>query len=148
MLCTLSVEEVCSAGVLARIQRKTDNLKQIMTTHTAMIWLQYLNMLAILQMLNSKLGIWTTGNYTFKQYKTCCHVCSILSHTTCNVYISVAEMVLRLSETHLDAHQKVMEGYHVLRRSDGCWAGLSTYLIIEQVSMRNIKTRGGLTRGK
>ena len=28
------------------------------------------------------------------------------------------------------------------------WAGLSTYLIIEQASMRSINTRGGLTRGK
>ena len=41
-----------------------------------------------------------------------------------------------------------MEGYHVVRRSDRFWAGLSTDLIIEQVLMRSIKTHGGLTRGK
>ena len=57
-------------------------------------------------------------------------------------------MMLRLSETHLDAHQKFMEGYHVLRRSDRCWTGVSTYLISEQVPMRNIQTHGGLTKGK
>ena len=40
-----------------------------------------------------------------------------------------------------------MEGYHVVRRSDRFWAGLSTDLIIEQVLMRSITTHGGLTRG-
>ena len=41
-----------------------------------------------------------------------------------------------------------MEGYHVVRRSDRFWAGLSTYLIIEQVLMRSTKTHGGMSRGK
>ena len=58
------------------------------------------------------------------------------------------QIMLHLPETHPDAHRKFMEGYHVVRRSDRFWAGLSTYLIIEQVLMRCIKTHGGLTRGK
>ena len=37
-------------------------------------------------------------------------------------------------------------GYHVVRRSDRYWAGLSTDLVIEQVLMRTVKTTGGLTR--
>jgi hypothetical protein len=40
------------------------------------------------------------------------------------------------------------EGYHVVRRSDRLWAGLSVDLIIEQVLMRSMKTSGGLTRGR
>ena len=39
-------------------------------------------------------------------------------------------------------------GYHVIRRSDRYWAGLSSDLIKEQVLMRNLKTSGGLTRGR
>ena len=58
------------------------------------------------------------------------------------------EIMLRLPETHPDAHRKFMEGYHVVRRSDRFWAGLSPDLIIEQVLMRSIKTHDGLTRGK
>ena len=45
-------------------------------------------------------------------------------------------------------NQGDMEGYHVVRRSDRFWAGLSTDLNIEQVLMRSIKTHGGLTRVK
>ena len=56
------------------------------------------------------------------------------------------QIMLRLPETHPDAHREFMEGYHVVRRSDMFWAGLSTDLIIEQVLMRSIKTHGGLTR--
>ena len=40
------------------------------------------------------------------------------------------------------------KGYHTVRRSDRYWAGLWTDLIIEQVMMRSLKSRGGLTRGR
>ena len=49
MLSTLSVEDICSAGVLVRIKWKLDDLKQTMTTRTAMLWLQYLDMVSILR---------------------------------------------------------------------------------------------------
>ena len=59
------------------------------------------------------------------------------------------QIMLRLPETHPDAHRKFMERYHdVLIRCDRFWAGLPTYLIIGQVLMRCIKTHGGLTRGE
>ena len=40
------------------------------------------------------------------------------------------------------------KGFHVVRRSERFWGGLSTDLIIEQVLMRSMKTSGGLTRGR
>ena len=36
------------------------------------------------------------------------------------------------------------KGFHVVRRSERFWGGLSTDLIIEQVLMRSMKTSGGL----
>ena len=38
--------------------------------------------------------------------------------------------------------------YHIICRSNRYWAGLSSDLIIEQVLMRSMKSRGGLTRGR
>ena len=58
------------------------------------------------------------------------------------------QIMLRLPETHPDAHRKFMDGYHVVRCSDMFWAGLSTDIIIEQVLMISTKPHGGLTRGK
>ena len=57
------------------------------------------------------------------------------------------QIMLRLPETHPDAHRKFMEGYHVVRRSDMFWARLPTDLVIKLVLMRSIKTHCGLTRG-
>ena len=53
----------------------------------------------------------------------------------------------KLEQTHPDVYRHFEEGYHVIRRSDRYWAGMSTDLIIEQVLMRSLKTTGGLTRG-
>jgi len=49
---------------------------------------------------------------------------------------------------HPDVYEKFQEGYHVIRRSNREWAGLSSDLVIEQVLMRSLKTTGGLTRGR
>ena len=57
-------------------------------------------------------------------------------------------MMLKLPETNPEVHHKFEEGYHVVRRSNRYWAGLSIDHIIEQVLMRSVKTHGGLTRGK
>ena len=52
MLSTLSVEDVCSAGVLLRIKWKLDDLKQTMLTRAAMLWLQYMDMVSIISHLS------------------------------------------------------------------------------------------------
>ena len=148
MLSTLSVEDVRSAGVLVRIKGRVDDLKQTMTTRTAMLWLKYLDMVSILQrfikaerMANWKLHLQTVHDM-LPYFAASGHS---LYAKSAYVYLQI---MVRLSETHPDAHRKFTEGYHVVRRSDGFWAGLSTDLIIEQVLMRSIKTHGGLTRGK
>ena len=153
MLSTLSVEDVCSAGVLVRIKGKLDDLKQKMTTtRTAMLWLQYLDMVSILQrfikaelMANWKLHLQTVQDM-LPYFAASGH-----SLTLCKVCIRrglYLQIMIRPPETHPDAHRKFMEGYHVVRRSDRFWAGLSPDLIIEQVLMRSIKTHDGLARGK
>ena len=148
MLSTSSVEDVCSAGVLVRIKGKLDYLKQTMTTRTAMLWLQYLDMVSILQrlikaerMANWKLHLQTVQDM-LPYFAASGHS---LYARSAHVYLQI---MLRLPETHPGAHRKFMEGYHVVRPSDMFWAGLSPDLIIEQVLMRSVKTYDGLTRGK
>ena len=74
MLSTLSVEDLCSAGVLVRIKVKLDDIKQTMTMRTAMHWLQYLDMVSTLQRFIKAERMANWKLYTFKQYKTCCHI--------------------------------------------------------------------------
>jgi len=53
-----------------------------------------------------------------------------------------------LEEKHPDVYRKFLDGFHVVRRCNQCWAGLSSDLVIEQTLMRSLKSTGGLTRGK
>ena len=79
MLSTLSVEDVCSAGVLVRIKGKLDDLKQTMTTRTAMLCTNIpptYNLNGV-QLLNVKefrdLGIIVDADCLFKQHIS--HIC-------------------------------------------------------------------------
>ncbi|KAK3728716.1 hypothetical protein QZH41_001096 [Actinostola sp. cb2023] len=68
-----------------------------------------------------------------------------------NLYTKCAYLYLQsmksLKDKNPEVYQEFVSGYHVVRRTDRLWAGLSTDLIIEQVLMRSLKTTGGLTRG-
>ena len=55
----------------------------------------------------------------------------------------------KLPTKHPWLYKKITEeGYHTVRRSGHLWARLWTDLVTEQVLMRSLKTRGGLTRGR
>lgn len=53
----------------------------------------------------------------------------------------------QLQTTHPDVYHKFSRGFHVIRRSNHFWAGLSSDLVIEQTLMRSLKSSGGLTHG-
>ena len=54
----------------------------------------------------------------------------------------------KLPQSHPWLHDQFMsKGYHTVLRSDRFWSGIWTDLSIEQIMMRPIKSRGGLTCG-
>ena len=59
------------------------------------------------------------------------------------------QMMLELPSFHPWLYNNLFSnGYHTVRRNDRYWTGLWTDLTIEQVMMRTIKSRSGLTRGR
>ena len=54
----------------------------------------------------------------------------------------------KLQELHPEVYNHFLQGYHVVRRSNRFWSGISLDLAIEQILMKSVKTTGGLTRGK
>ena len=57
--------------------------------------------------------------------------------------------MVELPKSHHWLYNKLSsEGHHFIRRTNKLWAGLWPDLVIEQVLMRSIKNRGGLTRGR
>jgi len=113
-----------------------------------MLWVQYMEMVDILQRF---LKAEQTGNLTLhlQSIREMLPYLAASGHTfyAKSAYIYL-QMMLNLPNSHPEIHTKFEEGYHVVRRSDRYWAGMSSDLIIEQVQMRSIKTHGGMTRGK
>ena len=52
----------------------------------------------------------------------------------------------RLEDTYPNVHWQFTQGVHDVRRSNQFWAGLSAYLVIEQVLTKSLKTNCGFTR--
>ena len=110
-----------------------------MNMPTSLLWMQYRDMVDILcRFLKAECpGNWSLHLQSIRE---------MLSFFASSAYMYLQTM-LKLPETNPDI-LKFEEGFHIVRRSDRFWAGISTDLLIEQVLMRSVKTQGGLTRGK
>ena len=132
------LEQVESILQLAREKLK-DN-------RTAALWLQFMDMVDLLRtfLRAERTGNWPLHLQTLQEmlpyYAAAGH-----NLFTKSVYIYLQKMQ-DLKRTHPDVHNQFSHGYHVLRRSDRFWAGVSSDLMIEQTLMKSVKSVGGLTR--
>lgn len=131
--------EVCTSKTLDKISSKLKEKQQsiLRNTRTGALWIEYMKMMDILRRF---IKGERTGNWLL-------HLQALYEMLP---YFAAAglQQMQDLEKTNPDVHKKFMDGFHVARRSDRFWGGLSTDLMIEQVLMRSIKTTGGLTRGK
>ena len=145
----LTAMEANSSGILLTIkEHMTIVMDNLQDNRTAKLWMQYLDMVRILRKLlkAERLGNWLLHLQAVRE------ALPYLAASGHNLYAKSARIYLQsmveLETTHPDVYKAFKDGYHVARRSDREWAGLSTDLMIEQVLMRSVKTSGGLTRGR
>ena len=118
------------------------------TSRTAKLWLRFMDYIEIIKDLIccERLGMWdghlNAVTAFLNLFAATCHI-----HYAKSARLFVQEM-RKLPSTHPWLHQKFVEGYHTVRRSERLWAGLWTDIVIEPVLMRSLKSRGGLTRGR
>ena len=153
MNCLLSLnkspEEVCSQQclhiLLDKLAIKRGDMKDL---RTAQLWLQYMDMVDILlKFLKAE----RTGNWDL-HLQALTEMLPFLAASGHNLYTKSVHIYLqdmsKLENSYPNVYNSFKAGLHVVRRSDRFWGGLSTDLIIEQVLMRNLKSTGGLTRGR
>lgn len=125
-----------------------DEFERLSKFPTAKLWLQYMDMV---EMLNMFIKAERTGDWKLHLH-TITRMLPYFAATGHNLYLKSAycyvQMMQRLETEHPEMYAKFCQGYHVVRRSDRYWAGISTDLAIEQTLMRSLKTSGGMTRGK
>ena len=142
-----SAEEVRAADVLTRIKDLLQEQRDIMKDNrTALLQLQYLNMVDILRIITKAER---TGKLHLQALSEMFPYLAAAGH---NLYTTSVQLNLQsmssLETDHSDVYRKFEAGFHIARRSNLLWAGLSTDLVIEQVLLRILKTSGGLSRGR
>jgi hypothetical protein len=129
--------------VVHTLETAIESLKQY---RTAKLWIQYLDMLDILKQFirAERIGDWKLHLHSkalmLPYFAACGHNAYTKSvklylHNMCNLHI-----------TNPQIYDSFLKGFHVVRRSNRYWAGLSSDLAIEQILMRSVKTVGGMTR--
>ena len=145
----VDIDYVRNDSIISILENKIGRKKdEISKSRTAKLWLQYMAMLDILRRF---LKAERTGNWKLhlQSVKEMLPYFAAAGH---NLYVKSAYMYLqqmgKLETDHPDVYRAFNKGYHVVRRSDRFWAGLSSDLVIEQVLMKSVKSTGGMTRGR
>ncbi|CAH3187344.1 unnamed protein product [Porites lobata] len=145
----IGIAEIYSDSLLDTAKERVDIKKKELANHpTARLWLQYMDMVALLRQFieAERTGNWEVHLQSLRDmlpfYAAAGHNLYAKS-----VYIYLQQM-LELNSKHADVLELFKKGFHVIRRSDRFWAGLSSDLVIEQVLMRSVKSSGGLTHGR
>ena len=118
-------------------------------SRTAKLWLHYIQYVGILK---DFIRADRTGNFPF-HLQTLSRMLNLFAATGRLHYAKCARLylqqMLQLETNYPWVHKCFVEkGYHIVCRIDRYWNGLWTDLIIEQVMMRSLKSRGGLTKGR
>ena len=130
---------------ISKLQKEMSSLEDL---RTAQLWLLYMDMIHILRRF---IKAEHTENWLLHQQSVRDMLPFFAAaghhHYAKSGYLYLQQME-ELHDKHPEIYSKFKEGYHVIRRTDRFWAGLSTDLVIEQVLMRSLKTTGGLTTGR
>ena len=146
-----AVEILEQSDELQKLNDLYDNLKNNLQqkSRTSKLWIQYMN-----YVYNLELFIFAerTGNWKLHIYEISKTI-NLFAATWHINYAKSARLhlqnMLELETTYPWVYKNFAElGFHTVRRTESFWAGLWTDLIIEQVLMRSLKSRGGLTAGR
>lgn len=148
---SLPVSAVSDSKELLKLEQILCTYRALLAerSRTAKLWLQYMEYIQVLKKFirAERTGDWnlhlTVVGEMLNLFAATGHVHYAKS---CRLYLQMmTELPLKYPWLY---NSFMIHGCHTIRRSCRFWAGLSSDLVIEQVLMRSVKSRGGLTRGR
>jgi len=148
---SLTISDIVESKELLKLERCLLRYKLFLEEHsrTAKLWLQYIEYVETLKLFiqAERTGNWNLHLIAIEQ------MLNLFAATGHINYAKSSRLYLQLMRALPTDHPWLYccfteQGFHTVRRTDKYWAGLWTDLVIEQVMMRSIKSRGGLTRGR
>ena len=148
---TSNIEDAIMCTSFNCLQSGIELYKQYLSnaSRTAKLWLQYLHYISVLKLF---IRAERTGNWNMHLVATS-QMLNLFAATGHNNYAKSSRLYLQLMNDLPKSHpwlfnQFMSNGYHTIRRSNKFWGGISTDFAIEQILMRTLKSRSGLTRGR
>lgn len=139
-----------TSEVLVQLEDRLKRFKDDLTvkSRTAKFWLQYLHYIDVLKL---SIHAERPGNWAL-HLSALSRMTDVFAATGhCNYAKSARphlHQMLELETTYPWVYTNFSEhGYHTVRRSDRFWVDLRTDLVIDEVLMRALKSRRGLTCG-
>ena len=147
----LNSDEVGDVAVMMKIYEDMQSIKNSLSceSRTSKLWILYSNYIETVRLYiraertsDWELHLHATG----KMLNLFAATGHIHYAKSCRMYL---QTMLELPITHPWLHEQLaIKKLFTVRRNKRHWAGLWTDLTIEQVLMRSIKSRGGMTRGR
>ena len=137
-----------SANATTWLSQKLEQEKQRLTetSRTAQLWVQYMEYVKVIKMFifAERIGDWESYFDATRRMLNLFAATGHYNYAKCGrMYL---QQMLELPSNYPSLCKSFKEnGYHTIRRSNRYWAELWSNLVIEQVMMKSIKSRGGLT---
>ena len=147
----IEIDDLIQSSTLLKLNTLLQILKQELAekSRTAKLWIAYMDYVEVVKLFTraERTGDWNTHLIAVNSMLNLFAATGHFNYAKCGrLYL---QNMQRLPETNPWLYEQFSKnGYHTVRRSNRYWAGLSTDLVIEQVMMRSIKSRGGFTRGR
>ena len=144
-------EDVLDNATLAHLNSAFMTLKTALEedSRTAKLWIQYIDQVDTIKLFTraERTGDWNLHLVAVGK------MLNIFAASGHHNYAKSARLYLQMMHDLPKSHPWLFDcfnkyGYQVIRRSNKYWGGLWADLVIEQVLMRTIKSRGGLTSGR
>ena len=116
-------------------------------SETAKLWIQYTEYIEVVKLFITaeRVGDWHHLYATKKML----NLFATTGHINYAKSACALQLMQELQITYPWLYQQFHEdGFHTVRRIKCCWSGLWSDLVIEQVMMKSLKSRGGLTTGR
>ena len=143
--------EIADSKLLNDVWSKVENLRKeiALNSETAQLWLQYANEIEVVKLfiVAERVGDWNLHLVAIDRMLNLFAATGHLHYAKCGrLYL---QLMQDLPNSHPWLYKKFAEeGCHAIRRSKRYWSGLWSDLVIEQVMMKSLKSRGGLTTGR
>lgn len=149
---TSSLEDIKHASILQEFVNLFDTkLEETASSgRTEKLWVQYIKLVGIMRLFvrAERSGDWHLHLYSVQLMLPYLHAAGHLHYAKAGQLYLQQMLKIETIMKPEEFNKFVMLGYFTVRRSDKYWSGIWTDMTIEQVLMRNLKTTGGLTRGR